>query len=280
MEPINCSPTLSYSRYGSESLQHQEAASRMQSMDHYNLLYQEADAIFGLCPPSDGSGLHVRDDKLHALVIWSPHAAITATSPDLPASPAVTNLASINPDAFSLRKAPSELIHLGQSLNLPETAIAGGPTYIFTESVLANLSSDASPHQTCSVPEALLISSTSDYDTSQLLQPHVWDDDEWPALITNRLGLWAMAVLPSGRVICVCHTPAFNAQAAEAGIWTDPEYRGKRVAASVVAKWAAVHHKINTKIILYSTSSDNFASQSIAKQLQLQPLGYIWKLLR
>lgn len=248
-------------------------------MDQYNLLYQEADAIFGLYASGDGTGLHVRDDKLHALVIWSPHAAITATSPDLPWSPVATNLASINSDNFSRGKIPSELIQLRQSLDLPESAIAGGPTYFFTESVLSNLASDASPHQTCSIPEAFLISSTSGYDTSQLLQPLVWDDDEWPALINNRLGIWAMAVLPSGRVICICHTPAFNAQAAEAGIWTDPEYRGKRVAAPVVAKWAAAHHKINTKIILYSTSSDNVASQSIAKQLQLQPLGYIWKLL-
>lgn len=252
----------------------------MQSMDHYNLLYQEADAIFGLYSSNDGAGLRVRDGKLHTLVIWSPHAAITATSPDLPWSPAFANLASINPGDFSPGKIPSELIQLRQSLRLPETAIAGGPTYLFTDSVLSNLSSNTSPHQTCSIPEAVLITSSSGYDTSQLLQPPVWDDDDWPIFINNPPAPWAMAILPSGRVICICHTPAFNAQAAEAGIWTDPEHRGKRLAASVVAAWALAHHKINTKIILYSTSSDNFASQSVAKQLQLQPLGYIWKLLR
>ncbi|MFE4663789.1 GNAT family N-acetyltransferase [Streptomyces sp. NPDC056716] len=70
--------------------------------------------------------------------------------------------------------------------------------------------------------------------------------------------------------VSICFTPASNATAAEAGIWTRPDFRGKRLAPTVVAAWSQREHRIKS-VLFYSTTADNHASQSVARTLGLTP---------
>jgi hypothetical protein len=59
------------------------------------------------------------------------------------------------------------------------------------------------------------------------MNPGNWGEEEWDDLLDGKMGPWAMAV-HEGRVISTCHTPVpVNDRAAEAGVWTDPAYRGR-----------------------------------------------------
>src|SRR5688572_22031711 len=59
------------------------------------------------------------------------------------------------------------------------------------------------------------------------LNPGNWDHDEWNDLLDGTLGPWAMAVL-DGRIVSICHTPLpVTEHAAECGVWTLPEARGR-----------------------------------------------------
>ena len=69
--------------------------------------------------------------------------------------------------------------------------------------------------------------------------PGNWGDDEWQDLLAGRLGAWVMA-RHADRVISICHTPVSNARAAEPGVWTHPDFRGRGLAATTTAAWAAL----------------------------------------
>ncbi|HWD40528.1 MAG TPA: hypothetical protein VG944_16890, partial [Fimbriimonas sp.] len=51
-----------------------------------------------------------------------------------------------------------------------------------------------------------------------------WTEEEWRELLAARLGPWAMGLLDD-QIVSICHTPVAGAKAAEAGIWTHPEFR-------------------------------------------------------
>jgi len=111
------------------------------------------------------------------------------------------------------------------------------------------------------------------------LNPGNWEPDEWDDLLDGMLGPWAMAVV-DGRVASICHTPVpMTARAAECGVWTHPEYRGRGYAGAVTAAWAAILHP-SSRALFYSTDSENRASQRVAARLQLRPLGWFWRLTR
>ena len=82
---------------------------------------------------------------------------------------------------------------------------------------------------------------------------------------------------PDSRVIAICHTARLSDQGAEAGTWTDPEFRGRGYAAVVTAAWANQFAE-QRKQLYYSTSADNRSSQQVAARLGLRPLGHLWKL--
>ena len=67
------------------------------------------------------------------------------------------------------------------------------------------------------------------------LNPGNWASGEWQELLDGVLGPWAMA-LADGLVVSICHTPGpMTDRAAECGVWTHPDYRGRGHAAEVTA---------------------------------------------
>jgi RimJ/RimL family protein N-acetyltransferase len=146
-------------------------------------------------------------------------------------------------------------------------SLAAGPYYVIeppvraeTRAVIAR--SDASP-------------------TEQLrpLNPGNWERDEWEELLDGALGPWAMAVVDQ-RVVSIGHTPRrMTARAAECGVWTHPDYRGRGYAAAVTAAWADILRP-SGRSLFYSTDAENRASQRVAARLGLRPIGWTWRLAR
>lgn len=72
--------------------------------------------------------------------------------------------------------------------------------------------------------------------------------------------------------VSVCFSARNSDKAAEAGVETLEDYRGKGYAIRVASSWAQVIRK-SQRIPLYSTSWNNYSSQSVAKRLQLHLYG-------
>lgn len=122
-------------------------------------------------------------------------------------------------------------------------------------------------------------SDTSPGERPRHLNPGNWGDDEWDDLLDGTLGPWAMAVV-DGWVVSICHTPRpMTDRAAEAGVWTHPDYRGRGYAAEVTATWADILRP-SGRFLFYSTDAQNLSSQRVAARLHLRPIGWTWKLTR
>ncbi|KAJ6782399.1 hypothetical protein PWT90_10819 [Aphanocladium album] len=288
----------------------------MQNPEHVRLLTLEADAIFGLADqspsPSPSSSSDSRPShrilrspsSLHALLMWSAQGVVTALSPLLSArldgdpesvvsraAASVVEVARFRLQASSsLAMVPTCMVHLQDALGLPGHAIAGGPTWIVPDALrAATVPADGLPEGVRIVTSARDGDGGEEAAVAGLARPGSWDEGEWAQLIAGTTGgtnaPWAMAVLyakegggDAGEVVCVCHTPARNAQVAEAGIWTREDWRGKGLATRTVAAWATMH-PAETRTLFYSTAKENTASQAVARKLGLQEFGYIWKLL-
>jgi len=72
--------------------------------------------------------------------------------------------------------------------------------------------------------------------------------------------------------VSVCFSARNSDKAAEAGVETLEDYRGKGYAIRVASSWAQAIRQ-SQRIPLYSTSWDNYSSQSVAKRLQLHFYG-------
>ncbi|MGI2294235.1 GNAT family N-acetyltransferase [Paenibacillus sp. GXUN7292] len=79
-------------------------------------------------------------------------------------------------------------------------------------------------------------------------------------------------VTENNMAVSVCFSARSSDKAAEAGVETLKDYRGKGYAMRVTSSWAQAIRR-SQKIPLYSTSWDNFSSQSIAKRLRLHLYG-------
>ena len=105
--------------------------------------------------------------------------------------------------------------------------------------------------------------------------PGNWEPTEWDELIDGRLGPWAMAC-EGRRVVSITHTPTpLTLRRAEAGAWTDPEFRGRGLAAAATAQWADVLRP-SGRFLFYGTVVDNLSSQRVASRLGLRLIGYQW----
>jgi RimJ/RimL family protein N-acetyltransferase len=135
------------------------------------------------------------------------------------------------------------------------------------------------PHVRVETRTPIARSDASPGERLRHLNPGNWAHDKWDELLDGALGPWAMAVV-DGRVVSICHTPRpMTERAAECGVWTHPDYRGRGYAAEVTAAWADVLRP-SGRYLFYSTDAQNLSSQRVAARLQLRPIGWTWNLTR
>ncbi|MDF2652984.1 MAG: FR47-like family protein [Paenibacillus sp.] len=79
-------------------------------------------------------------------------------------------------------------------------------------------------------------------------------------------------VTENNMAVSVCFSARNSDKASEAGVETLEDYRGKGYAVRVASSWAKAILQ-SQRIPLYSTSWDNYSSQSVAKRLQLHLYG-------
>ena len=95
--------------------------------------------------------------------------------------------------------------------------------------------------------------------------------------------VWIRKVMPAqhplsvarnsfGDIVAVCHSARSTAKAAEAGVETAGDYRGRGLAGDVVLNWAATV-QAEGRLPLYSTQWTNHASRAVARKLGLIPYG-------
>lgn len=149
---------------------------------------------------------------------------------------------------------------------LGPSRVSSGPSYVFPDDLLP-------------VESPLIEPFTSDVDVPAKLRaarPEAWwEPGEWEDLLAGRLGPWAIGMI-EGRVAALCHTPVGSAVAAEAGVWTHPDERGRGYAGAVTAAWAQVARR-RFGTLFYSTGAENVASQAVARKLGLRAIGEIWQ---
>ena len=85
------------------------------------------------------------------------------------------------------------------------------------------------------------------------------------------------AFVDDDRVVSLCHSARLTDRGAEAGTWTDPDYRGRGYAAAATAAWGSLLAS-SGRTLFYSTSSDNLSSQRVAERLELPLIGWMWKI--
>ena len=76
------------------------------------------------------------------------------------------------------------------------------------------------------------------------------------------------AIVVDGAAVADCYSSCLTMRAAEAGVVTLDDYRGRGYASAVVAAWAHILRD-SGRIPLYSTTWDNLASQGVARKLGL-----------
>jgi RimJ/RimL family protein N-acetyltransferase len=146
-------------------------------------------------------------------------------------------------------------------------ALASGPYYVIESGI--NVATRAH----------IARSDTSMDERLRHRNPGNWEPDEWDELLAGALGPWAMALI-DGRVVSICHTPVrMTERAAECGVWTHPDCRGRGYAAAVTAAWAEILRP-SGRYLFYSTDAGNRSSQRVAARLQLRPIGWTWTLAR
>ena len=133
------------------------------------------------------------------------------------------------------------------------------------------------PHVRAQTPASMVRSDASSVEFLRHLNPGNWKPESWDQLLAGARGPWAMAVV-SERVASICHTPRpLTARAAECGVWTHPDHRGRGYAAAVAAAWADILRP-SGRILFYSTQADNRSSQRVAARLGLRNIGWTWNL--
>jgi hypothetical protein len=82
----------------------------------------------------------------------------------------------------------------------------------------------------------------------------------------------AVARNSAGEVVAVCHSARATRDAAEAGVETARNYRGRGLAGAVVLAWAAAV-QAEGRLPVYSTQWTNQASRAVARKLRLVMFG-------
>jgi predicted GNAT family acetyltransferase len=85
------------------------------------------------------------------------------------------------------------------------------------------------------------------------------------------------AINSNGYPVSVCFCARSSEEAAEAGVATAEEFRGRGFAQRVTAAWA-LSIRADGRIPLYSTSWNNAASRRVARKLNLRTYASGWSL--
>jgi RimJ/RimL family protein N-acetyltransferase len=157
------------------------------------------------------------------------------------------------PDATDLSQLPRCFPALQATLarDAPLAGTWSGPAWRFPDEI------PASGHEVVRV-------TTADDDLVRPVFPVLADDLPWrqPCL----------AIVADGRLASLCCSARNTPIAAEAGVDTLEEFRGRGYAPAVVSAWARAVRE-EGRIPLYSTSWDNLASRSVARKLGLVLYG-------
>ena len=155
--------------------------------------------------------------------------------------------------AADLSQPPRCLAALQAALarDAPIVGTWSGPAWRFPDEI------PASSHEVIPV-------NTANDDLVRPVFPSLADDLPWcqPCL----------AIVADGRLASLCFSSRNTPVAAEAGVNTLEEFRGRGYAPAVVAAWERAV-RAEGRIPLYSTSWDNLASRSVARKLGLVLYG-------
>ena len=158
-------------------------------------------------------------------------------------------LARDEPPVADFRDAP---VHAERYMALVEGRCDSGPAFTFPDEL-------ARPRGTVVI------------DDIQALGRHF---SEWTASeIPYRKPI--AAVVEEGRAVSVCFSSRRSDIAAECGVETAAEYRGRGLAPMVTAAWAQAV-RASGLIPLYSTSWSNAPSLAVARKLGLAPYACRW----
>ncbi|MDE2867037.1 MAG: GNAT family N-acetyltransferase [Chloroflexota bacterium] len=158
-------------------------------------------------------------------------------------------LAGEEPPVADFRQAP---VYAEQYRSLLEGRVDSGPSFVFPEGM-------ARPAG---------ISVIQDVD---VLSRHFsgWTESEIPECAP------IVGVVEDGFAVSVCFSARRSDEAAEAGVETAVDWRGRGLAPRVTAAWALAVRG-SGRIPLYSTSWSNGASLSVARKLGLVGFGCVW----
>ena len=222
---------------------------------HVSALYRHDDRnrLLAVNEPGDPRSDDPRPPRLYlgrtrAGHLWRfrhdlPESTIVALEVELRAEPVVTDLSQ------PPRCMPSSQATL--ALDAPLTGMWSGPAWRFPDEI------------PLSEREVIPVTAEND-DLVRPVFPILADDLRWrqPCL----------AIVADGRLASLCYSARNTPIAAEAGVDTLEEFRGRGYAPAVVAAWARVVRE-EGRIPLYSTSWDNLASRSVARKLGLVLYG-------
>lgn len=127
----------------------------------------------------------------------------------------------------------------------------GGPFYTFPRAI---------------GPDASVVEITE--ATADLVPPELGGRDG----IAHGTELPCFGVIVGGRAVSVCRTARLVEDAAQAGVNTMEDYRGRGYAKRAVLVWGRAIRKMRREPI-YSTSYENFASRRVAKGAGLTLMG-------
>ncbi|MFL0582792.1 GNAT family N-acetyltransferase [Solibacillus silvestris] len=152
-----------------------------------------------------------------------------------------------------IRKNPTNLAEVIKIISLDQTLndLSFGPTYAFPD--LKDKTST----------KAIKVTT----ENKELLKPYfpyTFEDFAYkqPCFI----------IVEDNKVVSICCSARQTSKADEASVYTNEDYRGRGYGVDVTTAWAAEVKK-QGRIALYSTSWDNFASQSLARNLKLVQYG-------
>ena len=160
-------------------------------------------------------------------------------------------LAREEPPVSDFRDGP---VHAERYLALVEGVVYSGPAFTFPEEI-------ARPDDTIFIKNV------------RLLEHHFsgWDSSEIPASSP------IVALIEDGHAVSVCFCSRRSDVAAEAGVETAIEFRGRGLASRVAAAWALAVRD-SGRVPLYSTSWDNTASLAVAQKLGLVAYASSWSI--